>query len=355
MDNLNMGFVGAGRMGQLAHISNYFEIEGCRMAALAEGKAELARKVAEKYAIPKVYSSHRQLAGDADVQAVAVVLQADQNYAVVKDLLNAGKHVITEKPMGVNLKNMEELVNLAEKKGLVYQVGYMKRHDTGYNLLKKSLSEYSVTGEFGKLQQVRLWCFCGEWIYKLDRFIRTGEKPPESPREEYPSWIPGSLRGFYGRLLNIEIHLINLLRFLIEEDFEIEHVGYTSDSNFTLTANTASGARVVFEGGAVVTNHTWYEGVEFFFDRAILKADSAPPMLRQGYAGIEFSLQGKEKRFIRPLPEARWAFTEQAEHFVRSAAGKEKPVSPASEGLKDLSFCESAVRRLLSLQNGRKL
>ncbi|HNS33168.1 MAG TPA: Gfo/Idh/MocA family oxidoreductase [bacterium] len=352
MEKIKMGFVGSGRMGQLAHIANYYEIEDCELAALAEGKKELAQKVAEKYGIKKVYANHIQLADDRDVQAVAVVLQAALNYHIVKDLLNAGKHVITEKPMGINLKNMEELVNLAEKKGLVYQVGYMKRHDTGYKMFKKSISEYLVTGEFGRLQQVRLWCFCGEWIYKLDRFIRTDEKPPDSPKEEYPSWMPDRLKGFYGRLLNIEVHLINLLRYLVGEDFAIEHVSYTNDANFTIIAKTSSGTRVVFEGGAVVTNHRWHEGVEIFFDKAILKAESAPPMLRQGYAGIEFSFQGESKKIVRPIPEARWAFMEQAEHFVRSVAGEEVPVSPAKEGLKDIAFCENAVRCLLA-QNGK--
>ena len=249
--------------------------------------------------------------------------------------------------MGVNMKNMAELVELAGKNKLVYQVGYMKRHDTGFNLLKKYLSEYTGTKRYGELQQVRFWSFCGEWHYKMDKPIETDEKPPACPREDYPSWIPPECQAFYSRLLNIETHLTNLLRFLLEEDFSPEYVGYKNAANFIITAETLSGVKAVFECGAV-TNYKWHEGVEIFFDKAILKASSAPPMLRQGFAEIELSLQGENKEIVRPLPPAVWAFAEQAEHFVRSVAGKEKPVSPASEALKDISFCEEAVKCLIS-------
>jgi len=90
MRTVKMGFVGAGFMGQLAHIANYAQINGCQLVALAKGRDELACKVAEKYHIEQVYPSHRELADDPDIEAVAAVLPYALNYLVVADLLAAG-------------------------------------------------------------------------------------------------------------------------------------------------------------------------------------------------------------------------------------------------------------------------
>ena len=69
-----MGFVGAGYMGQLAHIGNYAALDGCNMVALAEPRDRLAREVAEEHGIERVYRDHRELAEDEEVEAVAAIL-----------------------------------------------------------------------------------------------------------------------------------------------------------------------------------------------------------------------------------------------------------------------------------------
>ena len=60
-NKVRLGFVGAGYMGQLAHIANYATIGGCELVALAEGRAETAKAVAEKYGIQEVYVDHHSL------------------------------------------------------------------------------------------------------------------------------------------------------------------------------------------------------------------------------------------------------------------------------------------------------
>ena len=119
-----MGFVGAGFMGQLAHIGNYAMLDGCELAALAEPRPELARLVAERHGFARVYADHRELAADPDVDAVAAILPQALVTPVVRDLLAAGKHVITEKPMGVRSDDCREVAQMAADAGLVYQVGY---------------------------------------------------------------------------------------------------------------------------------------------------------------------------------------------------------------------------------------
>src|SRR5262249_49250885 len=96
---LNIGMIGAGFIGQLAHLMNYVEIRECRVLALAEYRPDLRRRVAQRYDIPRTYATHHELLEDADVEAVVVVTPRPYTAPVVLDCLKAGKHVISEKPM----------------------------------------------------------------------------------------------------------------------------------------------------------------------------------------------------------------------------------------------------------------
>src|SRR5258707_7778348 len=95
---LNIGMIGVGFIGQLAHLMNYVEVPGCRVLGLAEFRPELRRKVAERYGIPRVYVTHEELLRDADIEAVVVVTPPPYTTRIVFDLLHAGKHGISGKP-----------------------------------------------------------------------------------------------------------------------------------------------------------------------------------------------------------------------------------------------------------------
>ncbi|MDK1031872.1 MAG: Gfo/Idh/MocA family oxidoreductase, partial [Planctomycetia bacterium] len=69
MKKVRLGFVGAGRMGQLAHIACYDQIEDCELVALAEGRTKTAELVARRYGIGEVYPDHRRMLAEADLDA----------------------------------------------------------------------------------------------------------------------------------------------------------------------------------------------------------------------------------------------------------------------------------------------
>ena len=343
-----MGFVGSGFMGQLAHIANYSELEECELVALAEGRTDLAQKVASRYGIKKVYKNHRELAADNNVEAVAAIFHYSLNYSVAKDLLLAGKHLITEKPIALSSREASELVDLANKKNLIYQVGYMKRYDNGVKLFKNYLSNYRRTKEYGELQLIRIWSFIGNWKYGIGSPITTDEKVLEYECQNYPAWMPEKYHGFYSRLLNMESHDSNLLRYLIEEGLSIEYVSYDPKNpvNYVIIAITESGTRIVFECGKL-SAHRLHEGLEFYFNDAILKIQLPSPMDKQSYADVEIYLAGEKQEILRPIPQPGWAFMNQAKHFLRSVRKEESPVSPASEAVKEITFCEEAIRFLM--------
>src|SRR5438270_584355 len=117
---LGIGIVGAGMVGQLAHIANYRQLADCRVLALADLRAELRRQVGERFGITRLYASHLELLEDPEVEAVVVVTNRPATGPVVLDALEAGKHVFSEKPMAHTLAQGVQLVEAAEAHDLRY-------------------------------------------------------------------------------------------------------------------------------------------------------------------------------------------------------------------------------------------
>ena len=70
---LGIGMIGAGMVGQLAHLANFVQIPDCRVVGLAELRPDLGRAAAERFGVARVYESHREMLEDPEVEAVVVV------------------------------------------------------------------------------------------------------------------------------------------------------------------------------------------------------------------------------------------------------------------------------------------
>ena len=347
MRTVKMGFVGAGFMGQLAHIANYAQINGCQLVALAEGRHELARKVAERYHIERVYPSHRELADDPDIEAVVAVLPYALNYPVVADLLAAGKHVLTEKPMANSVEEADELIALAEANKVHYEVGYMKRHDTGVDLAKGVIEDFTTSQCFGPVQMARAWCFGGDWTYGIGDPVQTDEPVPDYGYhgEGPPKWMSPEQCQLFERLLNIDSHLTNLLRYLAGEDYSIDNIDWRPERPFVMSGWSGSGVHCLFEGGDLPAPR-WYEGIEFYFTEAVVRIIPPPPMARQTRAEVTIYEMGSSPQLRHPIAHPSWAFLEQAKYFLKLVRGEVPPRCPASEAAKEVKLAEAVVAKL---------
>src|SRR5438046_939321 len=117
---VRMGFVGAGFVGQVAHIANYAQTPGCEMTALAEMRPELRERAKTHYGFQRTYAHHSELLADPDVDAVVVVTPRPLIGPIALDCVRAGKHVMTEKPMAGSAAQAETLVRAAREAGVHY-------------------------------------------------------------------------------------------------------------------------------------------------------------------------------------------------------------------------------------------
>lgn len=133
MERIRTAVIGCGYFGSL-HAQRYHRDARCELVAVVDVDADRLRTLAKELSV-KAVSDHRWLIGRVD--AVSVVVPAPLHYAISRDFLDAGIHVLVEKPITDNLDTAAELIALAQKRGLVLQVGHVENFSSSFRALEK--------------------------------------------------------------------------------------------------------------------------------------------------------------------------------------------------------------------------
>ncbi|HEX3484203.1 MAG TPA: Gfo/Idh/MocA family oxidoreductase [Micropepsaceae bacterium] len=120
---LRAAVIGAGVFGR-HHAAKYLRVPGLRLEAVADLSAEARLYIETHFDVPAV-ADWRDLLGKVDV--VSVCSPASTHAEIVRAFLNAGAHVLVEKPIATDLEEAEELIELAAARGLVLTVGHQER------------------------------------------------------------------------------------------------------------------------------------------------------------------------------------------------------------------------------------
>jgi predicted dehydrogenase len=123
MAKIRAAVVGVGYLGAF-HAQKYAQAKDCELVAVVDPRAEARQKVASELGT-RGYEDYQALLGEVDAVSVATVTPA--HHAVVRDFLQAGAHVLVEKPITETPAQALELIHLAKSKRLVLQVGHLER------------------------------------------------------------------------------------------------------------------------------------------------------------------------------------------------------------------------------------
>lgn len=115
--------VGAGYLGRF-HAQKYASEGGCRLVAVADPRPEAREALAVELGTTAV-ADHRELLGKVD--AVSVVTTTPAHFAIARDFLEAGAHVLVEKPITETVAQARELITIAARCGRILQVGHLER------------------------------------------------------------------------------------------------------------------------------------------------------------------------------------------------------------------------------------
>ncbi|HEX3825501.1 MAG TPA: Gfo/Idh/MocA family oxidoreductase [Mycobacteriales bacterium] len=132
---LRLGVIGAGRITQVAHLPVLAKTRNVEFVAISDPSEALAGGVAARYGVTG-YTDTADLLAAPDVEAVLIATPDRFHYPLGKQALEAGKHVLMEKPLAQTSEQAQELAELAASNGLKLQTGAMKRHDPGVAFAK---------------------------------------------------------------------------------------------------------------------------------------------------------------------------------------------------------------------------
>jgi len=351
METLKLGYVGAGYLAQRVHLPNILSLPQIELAALAEVRPKLGKRIQEKLRIPKLYPDHQALAADPAIRAVMVSGHFIGQGEIAKDLLLAGKDVLMEKPMAVSVEQAERILEAERRSGKRLMVAYMKRYDSGNLKVRSLIDGFRASGELGSVRYVRQHGFCGDWVAGLDTPHEGSDEPvPPAPKIR-PAWMPEAFFDRYVGYLQQYTHNVNLTRFLLDAGgkVSVKHVDLDEDGMHGVVILEVAGVRAIVESGSV-DHHAWDEHTTVYFDRGWVRTH-APPLLQPNHqATVEVYRGGKDGPVASEhfaVQGWTWAFKEELKHFAECVTTGAPFRSPASDALVDVRTLEEIYRRFV--------
>ena len=337
---IKLGVIGAGLISQLCHISNYSKNKHCEILALADYRNKLREKVGKKFNIKYLYSNHKELLKNSEIDAVIIVTGRENIGPVAYDCLKKKKHIFTEKPSAHTFFQAKKLVGLANKKKVKYVVGYMKRYDEGIKKAKKIFQYILKKKKFGKINFVRVHNFMGDSYCDPKNYIKSNENiPKDIPAwPKAPNWIKKKNIKHYAGYINTYCHDINLLRYFFDNEIKIKFTDL-SKMNGRIAVFKIKDFLCSFETGRS-EYHIWDEEIEIYFDKGKIKLKLPVPLLKNRHC--ELSIYDAKKKIEKKLKIKNnvWSFKKQADEFISLLRFNKKNLNPGKDALQDLKLLE---------------
>ena len=191
---LNIGIIGAGRIGKVHLESISYHVKNATVTAMADPfMNEETEKLIRSYGVSKVTKDYKDILNDKDIDAVLVCSSTDTHAAISIEAINAGKHVCCEKPVDHSIEKIQAVADaLKEHPDIKFQVGFNRRFDHNFAAIRKAYDD-------GKIGEAHI--------------LKITSRDPEPPNPAY-------IKVSGGIFLDMTIHDFDMACFLTDSDVE---------------------------------------------------------------------------------------------------------------------------------------
>ncbi|RKY95544.1 MAG: gfo/Idh/MocA family oxidoreductase [Candidatus Hydrothermota bacterium] len=300
---LKIGVVGVGHLGS-QHARVLAEIEESELVGVYDIDRERAKAVGERYGVA-AFSSLEELLGETE--AVSCAVPTESHYEVAREVLRAGRHLFLEKPMARTVKEAEELLDLAVKGGLKFQIGHIER----FNPAVLRAQEF----------------------IKDPKFVEAHRLAPYNPRGTDVDVV-----------LDLMIHDLDLLlHFMGKYPVKVDAVGVPVLTDKVDIANV----RLEFEGGEIANVTASRVSVEKLRKIRLFQKDT---YISIDYLNKSIDLYRKRNGEIVPFPlevdRSLEPLKLELRAFVRSVLENRTPPVSAEEGILAQRLAEEVIEKI---------
>ncbi|NOY10367.1 MAG: Gfo/Idh/MocA family oxidoreductase [Spirochaetes bacterium] len=331
---MNFGIIGCGGIADRKTIPGMLKSHKAKITAVEGRSPGKTKQIARKYNIPKYYTTVDELVNDKEVDAVYIGTPVYLHREQIITAADAGKHILSEKPLGMNVQETEEITAYCDKKNVILQVGFMMRYH-GYHIKAKEMLK---NGELGQPVMGRAQLTC--WY------------PPTRG-----AWRQNPEKGGGGALMDMAIHSVDILRYMfgkvkevssfngtITHDYPVEDSGIIllrfddgiygiCDSFFNIPDEAAKGILELYgTGGSLMAEGTISQAAGGRMVAYIQKEN-------KGYDAQQ-NRQGITPKDIRA--DLKDLYQSEVEDFIDAIENNRKPMNSGEESLINIKVIEAA-------------
>ncbi len=325
MERLKIGIIGAGRIGSLHAKNITTEIPEGEVVAIADIFEDAAKRVAGELGIPNAYKDYRYILDDKDIDAVFICTSTDTHAKLIKEASDAKKDIFCEKPIALNLEEIDEALSRVKENNVILQIGFNRRFDPSFARVRELVREGSI----------------GE-----PHILKITSRDPLPPPIEYVK-VSG------GIFIDMTIHDFDMARFLIGDEIEEvfaqgsvlvdPEIGKAGDIDTAITTlKFKNGALGVIDNSRKAV-YGYDQRVEVFGSKGVARAENKRP---------DETIYGNEKGFHTSLPlfffleRYREAYIKEVKAFIESVREKKTPPVTGEDGKIAVVIAKAATRSL---------
>jgi predicted dehydrogenase len=269
---LRVGVLGCGPIAQAAHFESCTKARNATLHAICDVADDLRARMAATHAPARDFADYDAMLADPELEAVIIATSDAFHVPAARRALEAGKHVLCEKPLALSVEEAESLRGVAAATGTVLQVGHMKRFDAGLQAAKEF-----IDGPMGDMVALKAWYCDSTHRYPMTDAVQPlmvtsakARKPAENPKADlacyymlaHGSHLVDTARYFAGDIVAVDARLstrAGLHCWFVDVEFASGTLGHL-DLTVAVRMDWHEGFQIYGEHGSVLgkTYNPWY-------------------------------------------------------------------------------------------------
>jgi len=304
MKKLGVAVIGTGQWGK-NHARVYKELTSTELIAVCDVNPERAKAMAAQYGV-KAYSDSAQMLKDKSIEAVNVCTWSTILAKEASKALNAGKHVLVEKPMATNTQQAQKLVKTAQENGLHLTVGFLMRFIPGLQIIRQSVENKKI----------------GELVCATAKRV-----------SQWPERI-----GDVGVVKDTAIHDIDVMRFISNED-PISVYAKMGKMRIQKFEDYAHIMLTYKDGKSAFIESNWLTP----YKTRSLTVTGSDAIMRLDYITQDLWIE-QQKETVQPRNMFQEPLKQELQHFVDCIVDKKKPLVTGDDGVRALEVATAALQ-----------